>query len=122
MVRRWRDERRARLGVAEAGDELIDFVRRQLSALAGLRTLRELDLQILRRTNVFDRHAETSRGNLLDCAVPVRAEAFGIFAALARVGHRAEAVQRECDCLVRLWRKRTKRHRPADEMLDDGVG
>ena len=48
MVRRRRDERRAGLRVPEAGDKRVHLVAGELSALARLRALRELDLEILR--------------------------------------------------------------------------
>ena len=43
------------------------------------------------------------------------------FSALAAVGHGAEAVEREGDGLVRLWRERAERHRAAHEVAHDGV-
>ena len=121
VVRRRRDERRAGLRVPQARDELVHLVRRELSALARLRALRELDLQVLRAAQVLDRHAEASGRHLLDGAVLLRAEALGVFAALAGVGHRAESVEGECDRLVRLRGKRAQRHRPAHEVLHDRV-
>ena len=121
MVRRRRDQRRPGLGVTEAGDKLVDLVRGELSALAGLRALCQLDLQILRRANVFNGHAETAGGDLLDRAVLFRPETFWIFAAFAGVGHRAKPVEGKRDGLVRLRRKRTERHRPADEMFNDVI-
>ena len=88
---------------------------------ARLRALGELYLQILRRADVFDRHAEASGRDLLYRAVPGGAEALGVLAAFAGVGHRAESVQGEGDRFVRLRRERAERHRAADEMLDDGI-
>ena len=79
----------------------------------------ELDLQVFCRVEIFNRHAEAPRGDLLDCAVPLRAEAFGIFAAFAGVGHRAESVEGQGDCLVRLGRERAERHRATHEVLHD---
>ena len=88
----------------------------EISVVPGFACLR-------RATNaqVLDRHAEASGSDLLDGAVLLRAEALGVFAALAGVGHRAESVEGECDRLVRLRGKRAKRHRPANEMLHDRV-
>ena len=120
-MRRRRDERRAGLGVAETSDELINLVSRKLSALARLRALRQLDLEILRGGEILDRHAEASGRDLLDRTVAVRPEPFGILATLTRVGHRTESIESKCDRFVRLRRKRAERHRAADEMLDDGI-
>ena len=122
MVGRRRNERGARLGVAEARDEVVDLVGRKLAALSRLRSLRQLDLDVLRRAQVFDCHAEAAGRDLLDCAVAVRAEPFRVFAALAGVRHRAEPVQRQRYRFVRLRRQRTERHRAADEVLHDGFG
>ena len=119
VVRRRRDERGAGLGVAQARDEGVDLARRELPALAGLGALRDLDLQVLRAAQVTDRDAEPPRGDLLDRAVAVGPEALRILAPLAAVGHRAEAVERERDRLVRLGRERAERHRAADEVPHD---
>ena len=121
VVRRRRDERRSRLCVPQARDELVHLVRRELSALARLRALSKLDLQVLRAAQVLDRHAEASGRHLLDGTVLLGAEALGVFAALAGVGHSAESVQRKRDSLVRLRGKRAKRHRPAHKVLHYGV-
>ena len=55
--------------MAQARHEFVDLVAGELSAFAGLRALRHLDLDVLRRTEVLDRHAEPSGCDLLDGAV-----------------------------------------------------
>ena len=61
-----------------------------MSALAGLCALRHFDLYFFCVQQVFARHAEASRGDLLDRAAAVDAvcadgQALALFAALARV-------------------------------------
>ena len=121
MVRRRRDEGRSRLRVPQAGDELVHLVCGKLTAFARLCALGELDLQVLRGAEILDRHAKATRSDLLDCAVLLGAEAFGILAAFAGVRHRAESVQGEGDRLVRLGRERAERHRTADEVVDNRI-
>ena len=47
-------------------DQVVDLVARQLAALAGLRALRDLDLQLVGVDEVARRDAEAARGDLLD--------------------------------------------------------
>ena len=124
VMRRRRDQRHIRHRMADTGDEGVDLVSRQLTALAGLRTLRHLDLKVLRVAQVVDGHAEAAAGDLLDCtgavfAVRTRLIPVGILSALAAVAHRAEAVHRNCDRLMRLRTERTERHRAGDEVVND---
>ena len=69
MVRRRRDESHAWRAVTRLRDPRIHFRARELSAFAGLRALRHLDLDFLRVCQVVARHAETSARHLLDRAV-----------------------------------------------------
>ena len=103
-MRRGRDEGSAWLSVAEACDEIVHLVRRQLTALAWLCALGKFDLQVFRRTQILNRHAEASRGDLLDGAILVGAESLRVLAALAGVGHETESVHCESYSLVSLWR------------------
>ena len=68
VVRRRRDEPDARRGVAHLRNPRVDLVAGQLAALAGLRALRHLDLQVVGVHEVLARHAEPARGDLLDGA------------------------------------------------------
>ena len=110
--------------VAHPADVLVDLVAGQLAALAGLRALGHLDLQLVGVDEVVDRHAEAPRGDLLDrraaqVAVGVAAEAARVLAALARVRAPAEAVHRDRQRLVGLGGDRAERHRAGGEALDD---
>ena len=68
VVRRRRDQPDARRRVPRLRDRRVDLGAGQLAALAGLRALRHLDLQFRRVDEVFARHAEAARGDLLDRA------------------------------------------------------
>ena len=119
VVRRRRDQRDAGLGVPEPRDLLAHLRGRELTALAGLRALRDLDLELVREGEVLGRDAEAAGGDLLDARVSLVAEARGILAALAGVRAGAEPVERDRDRLVRLGRERAVRHRAAREAADD---
>ena len=103
---------------------VVDLVPRQLAALAGLRALRHLDLQLVGVDEVVDRHAEAPRGDLLDR----RAAAVAVGVGLKRAGssppspvfeRAAEPVHRDRERLVRLARDRAEAHRAGAEALDD---
>ncbi len=121
----WRrgDELLARLGVAQARDEVRHLHPGQLAAFARLRALRDLDFQLVRALQVARGHTESRRGNLLDAIVATGAGVVlvrvRVLAALTRVGARAHLVHRDRQRLVRLRRQRAQRHRSADEALDD---
>src|SRR5438132_11786476 len=66
VVRRRRDELHARRREAQLGDVLGDLAPRKLAAFAGLRALRDLDLQHLGAGEVLSGDAEAARGDLLD--------------------------------------------------------
>src|SRR5690606_15731702 len=95
-----RDERDAGRGAADGSDALADLVPRQLATLAGLGSLRHLDLQLDRVLQVVDVHAEAAGRDLLDRAVAVvavgqRREASFLFAAFAGVRTTTEVVHRD---------------------------
>ena len=124
VVRRRRDEADAGRRQAHARDVAVDLVPRQLAALAGLRALRHLDLQLVRVREVVDRDPEAAGGDLLDgrateVAVRVRLEPDRVLAALAGVGTPADAVHRDRERLVRLPRDRAEGHRARREALHD---
>ena len=107
VVRRRRDQADARRREADLRDVLVDLVAGQLAALAGLRALRHLDLQLVGVRQVVDVHAEAARRDLLDrgaarVAVGVAHEADGILAALAGVRLASDPVHGDREGLVRL--------------------
>src|SRR3954463_4674640 len=97
----------------EARDLLAHLRGGELAALAGLRALRDLDLQLVGEREVLGRDTEAGRRDLLDARVALVAEARRILAALAGVRLRAEPVEGDRDRLVRLRRQRSVRHRAA---------
>ena len=124
VVRRRRDEPDAGRRVADRADVLVDLVAGELAALAGLCSLRHLDLKLVGVDEVVDRDAEAPGGDLLDrrapaVAVGVGLEAHRVLAALARVRLAAEAVHRDRERLVGLARDRAEAHRAGAEALDD---
>ena len=96
----------------------------QLSALAGLGALGDLDLDVIGIDEVLAGDAEAARGDLFDGAaaqVPVRIglEARWIFAALAGVGFGAHTVHGDRERLVRFLADRAIGHRAGREALED---
>ena len=127
VVRRRRDEAHALGGVAHLGDHRVDLVAGQLSALAGLCALRHLDLHHVRVDEIFRRHPEAARGDLLDgaahrVAVGHTLVAIGFLAALAGIGLAADPVHRDGERGVRLARDRAERHRAGRKAPDDRSG
>ena len=98
------------------------LVRGDLATLAGLRALRDLDLELLGRDRVLGAHAEAARRDLLDLRVALVAESIRVLAALARVRAPTESVERDGDGLVRLRRERAMRHRSARKATHDRRG
>ena len=110
VMRRRRDQRNAGNGVTHARDHFIHFVSRQLPSFAGLRALRDLDLQLLRVHQIIGGNAEASGSNLLDgaaapIAVRIALETRFVFPALARIRSPADAVHRDGQRLVRFLAK-----------------
>ena len=116
VVRRRGDQRDTRRRRADLADVAVDLVAGQLAALAGLRALRHLDLDLVGVREVVDRDAEAAGRDLLDrraarVAVGVRRVARRVLPALAGVRLAAEPVHRDRERLVRLARQRAERHR-----------
>ncbi len=124
VMRRRRDQADAGPGVAQARDQLVDLVARQLAAFAGLGALGDLDLQHFGVDQVFRGHAEAAGGDLLDLAALLGAVTRRVFAAFARVAAAAEAVHRDGERFVRLRRQRAQRDRCGVEAAQQvgGVG
>ena len=113
VMRRRRDQADAGRRMAHARDRRVDLVAGQLAAFAGLGALRHLDLHHVGVDEIFRRHAEAARGDLLDrrahrVAVRHRLEAVGFFAAFAGVRLAADPVHRDRERGVRLARDRAE--------------
>ena len=99
----------------------------QLATLAGLRTLGDLDLELVRAGEVRGGDAEAGRRDLLDPrvvapAVGARRVPGRILAALAGVRRAAGALDPDRQGLVRLGRQGADAHRRHDEATDDAPG
>ncbi len=125
VVRRRRDEADAGLGVAQAGDLRRHLVPGELAALARLGALRHLDLQLVGEGEVLGCDAEATGRDLLDAAVlvvapePTGAEAVGVLATLAAVGHATDEVHGLRQGLVCLLREGAVRHGAGREAPGD---
>ena len=127
VVRRRGDEAHPRRRVAHPGDRAVHLVPGKLPALAGLRALRDLDLELVGVDEVLGGHPEAPGGDLLDGGahrVPVRERpvALGQLAALPGVRPPADPVHRDREVGVGLVRDRPERHRAGREPPDDGGG
>ena len=127
VVRRRGDEAHPRRRVAHPGDGAVDLVPGKLPALAGLRALRDLDLELVGVDQVLGGHPETPGSDLLDGGahrVPVRERrvALGQLAALPGVRSPADPVHRDREVGVGLVRDRPERHRAGREPPDEGGG
>src|SRR5439155_16093584 len=107
--------------VPQAGDLVRHLVPRKLAALARLRALRHLDLQLFGERRVLGRDAEAAGRDLLDPRVALGAETLARLAALARVRARTDPVERGRHGLVRLRGERAVRHAAAREAPEDGL-
>ena len=119
MMRRRRNQRNARRGITSLGDPRINLFAGQVAAFTRLCPLRHLDLNLIRTAQISARHAEAAGCHLLDCAVLLRAEARGVFPALAGIGLAAEAVHRNRHAGVRFFRDGAVGHCTGLEALDD---
>ncbi len=122
VMRRRRNQRHAGNGVAHSRDGFIHFVARKLAALAGLRALRDLNLQIVGVHHVMRRDAEASGGHLLDGGAALVGVPGLVLASFAGVRFSADAVHRDGQSLMRLRADRAERHRPGGEALHDFAG
>src|SRR5579883_14120 len=99
--------------MANARYFLVHLVTRQLSALAGLRALRYLDLQLVSVYEVVRRDTEAATRHLLDratarVAVGIFLVPRFVFPALACIRASADAVHRNGERLVRLFADRAE--------------
>mmetsp|Transcript_6889 Transcript_6889/g.18757 ORF Transcript_6889/g.18757 Transcript_6889/m.18757 type:complete len:1126 (+) Transcript_6889:86-3463(+) len=141
VVGRRGDEGHASLGTAKGRDVGRNLLAGELTALAGLGALRNLNLELIRSHEERGGDAEAAGRHLLDSGrcdvasletvevgkvvgvtVGVRGDglvALGILATLARVGLAADSVHRDGDRLVALARDGTQRHASGAEPRAD---
>ena len=121
-----RDEADARNGVACLGNDFVHLEPWQLTAFARLGTLCHLDLYLFCIHQIFSRHAETSRCNLLRLAAQAHTlhvcmVAGIILTTFTRVASCAELVHRQCQRLMCLDAQCTKTHGTRHKMLHDAL-
>src|SRR5262249_33296679 len=114
----------AGLCAAEPRDQRRDLLRRQLAALAGLRALGDLDLELLGTREVGGCDTEPGTGDLFDRAVmPVAVLVLdvpgGVLAAFTRVACHAEPTEADGQGLVGFGREGTEGHGRTDEPAQD---
>ncbi len=119
VMRRRRNQTDTGLRITQSRDRSVDFMARQLTALAGLGTLRDLDLQHLGIDQICRRDAETARGDLLDLRHFFSAVARRILATLAGIAAATQSVHADRERLVRFWRQCAKRHSSRIEAFED---
>src|SRR6266446_40804 len=123
MMRRWRDEADARRRMSHFGNLRIYLVTRKLSAFAGLRALRHLNLQLFSIDQVVAGYTKPAGRDLFNSAIArvsvvVREVARWILAAFARIAPAADAVHGNGQGLVGFFADRTVGHRACLEALD----
>src|SRR5260221_12091218 len=84
-------------GMPDAGYDFVNFVAGELATLAGFRSLRHFDLQLVRVYQIVCGYAEPRRGHLLDSAAAqiaagIGLETFFVFSTFAGVGLATDAV------------------------------
>src|SRR5260370_4367145 len=123
VMRRRRNQRRARGGVPDSRDVFADFLRGQLAALTGFRALRHFDFELFGVDEVIGGDSKTPRGDLLDLVGRGRLPTIGmgVFAAVAGITAATQLIHRQSQGPVRFRAKRAKRHRLGAGTLDDGL-
>ena len=108
--------------MASLSDDVVDLETWQLTTLAWLCALGNLDLYFFGINKIFGSNSESSTCHLLGLArqrysIYFRMESLAIFTTFARVATCAKLVHGKCHSLVSLFRQRTKRHGTSYEML-----
>ena len=84
-MRRRGDQRDARHGMAQTRDKSRHFVARKLSALSGLGTLGNFDLNLFGAAQIGRSYTESSRCDLFDFGIFYGTESCCVFTALSAV-------------------------------------
>ncbi len=102
---RWRrNQTNTGFGITQLRNHVVDLMARQLSALTGLRTLCDLDLDDLGVHKILSGHSESPGSDLLDLGHALSAIARRIFTTFTRVGTSSDTVHRYCQRFMCLGR------------------
>src|SRR6185503_11310062 len=101
-----------------------NFMARKLAAFAGLRTLRNFDLQLVCINQIVAGYSETPRRHLFYAAVArvtirLRRVAFRVLASLAGIASGADTIHGDREGLMRFLAYRAVRHRTGLKPFDD---
>ena len=122
---RWgRDKRDSGNGVTSLGNHFINLEPWELTALARLCTLSNLNLYFVGINQIFGSDTKAARSHLLDSTtsrlpVGARLEALSIFATLTGVALGTNAVHGNSKSLVSLLADSSERHGTGDEAVHD---
>ena len=142
VVRRWGDKGHSWLAVSHSGDVLADFGSWQLTTLAGLGSLGDLDFDLPGIVEVLSGDSEPSGCDLLDgraCGVSIfqsvemweskrlavglhvidGKEPLEVLTTLSRVGNTTDPVHGDCERLVGLSAQGSERHTTSGKSLAD---
>ena len=126
-MRRWRNQPHAGYRMPQTGDDAVHLVAGKLAALARLRALCHLDLQLIGIDQIVRGDAKPCRGHLFDrAATPITIHillvAIFVLAAFAGIRLASDPVHRNRQRLVRFLADRSEGHRAGAEPLDDLLG
>ena len=110
-----RNQRDSRYRVTSACNDFIDLETRQLTTLARLGTLSNLDLNFVGINEILGSYTKTTRSHLLDCAscacaILARCKTSGILAAFTGITASTNFVHSNGNRFMRFLTDRTKRH------------
>ena len=126
VMRRRRDQADIRHRMTDTRNKRIHLMSGKLAALTRFRPLSHLDLKVFGMTEIINRHAEPSAGDLFDrtgTVLAIRAGRVtrGILSALTAVAHTAKTVHRNRDRLMRFRAQRSERHGTRHKAFQDGI-
>ena len=126
MMRRRRNQANAGRRTTALRNPRINLAARELTALARLRALRNLNLNLVSVHQIVARYTKAAAGNLLNraalaVAVRQRRKAVGMLAALARIALAAYAVHRNRQAFMCLLAQRAVAHRARLKAVADAL-